>query len=309
MMLDLAGKTLSEGALGRAIAICDSIIDRQKDIPSCYFIKAQALTGVSRVEAAKVAFTKVVELDPDYPSIWFNLGNNAFLREKYKEALKHYTREWERVKEEDSAEEKCAILMQMGRAHKNLGDIKEAISAFKQVIKLNKNHLEVYNDLGHIYRENGELEKALQYQMRALALDPQNADYHYYVGALLYQLGEMDRAISYLKTALAKEPWSHGAHYNLGRALIATGQVAQGQEHLAKVDSLQQKAYDIGLARFSAKTYPNRPTLWIALASLLYENGQYDEALKAYLIADYLEPGNKNTKRAVVKLKRLTTSR
>ena len=94
-------------------------------------------------------------------------------------------------------------------------------------------------------------EKALEYQQRALRLNPENGDYHYYVGALLYQLGEMERAIPYLTTAISKKPWYHGAHYNLGRALIASGQLAQGQAHLAQVDSLQQIAYDIGLARYS----------------------------------------------------------
>ena len=303
-MLDSAGKALAAGAFRQALAICDSVIVRVQDIPYCYFIKAKALTQVNRFYEAKAALTKVLELDPNYPSIWFNLGNNAFLREKYQEALTPYAREWERISPGDSKEKKCAILMQMGRAHKNLGEIEEAISAFEQIIKLDVNHVEVNNDLGHIYRENGEFEKALEYQMRALELDPENGEYHYHVGTLLYQLGEMDKAIPYLTTAMSKKPWYHGAYYNLGRAFIALGRLDQGKAHLAKVDSLQQMAYDIGLARFSAQTHPDRPILWVRLADLFYVDGQYNEALKAYLIAHYLEPKNENTGRAVKNLKR-----
>jgi superkiller protein 3 len=308
-MLDSARKALAEGAFGTAIAICNRVIAQRQDVPYCYFIKAQALTAVNRIPDAKAALTTVLELDPGYPSIWFNLGNNAFRREQYREALTHYAREWERVSPGDSKKEKCAILMQMGRAHKNLGEIDEAISAFEHVIKLDENFVEVYNDLGHIYSENGEFEKALEYQMQAMKLEPENGEYHYYVGTLLYQLGEMEKAIPYLTTAVSKKPWYHGAHYNLGRALIASGQLDRGQAHLARVDSLQQIAHDIGQARYSAQTHPDRPILWVTLADLLYVSGRRDEALEAYLIAHYLEPANKNTERAVIKLKRLMISR
>ncbi len=308
-MLDSAGKALDEGAFGSAIAICNRVIAQRQDLPYCYFIKARALTAVNRFPDAKVALTTVLQLDPGYPSIWFNLGNNAFHREQYREALTHYAREWERVSPGDSKKEKCAILMQMGRAHKNLGEIDEAISAFEHVIKLDENYVEVYNDLGHIYSENGEFEKALEYQMQAMKLQPENGEYHYYVGTLLYQLGEMEKAIPYLTTAISKEPWYHGAHYNLGRALIASGQLERGQAYLAKVDSLQQIAHVIGQARYSAQTHPDRPILWIRLANLLYANGRYDEALQAYLVAHYLEPENKKTERAVMNLRRLIISR
>lgn len=309
IMLDSARKALAEGAFGTVIAICDKVIAQRQDIPYCYFIKAQALTAVNRFPEAKAALTTVLELDPDYPSIWFNLGNNAFRREQYREALTHYAREWERVSRNDSKKEKCAILMQMGRAHKNLGEVAEAISAFERVVKLDENYVEVYNDLGHIYKESGEFEKALACQRQALQLDPENGEYHYYVGALLYQLGEMEQAIPYLTTAVSKKPWYHGAHYNLGRALIASGQLDRGQAHLAKVDSLQQIAQQIGRARYSAETHPDRPLLWVRLANLLYANGRYDEALKAYQVAHYLEPGNKNTEHAVLYLKSLIISK
>jgi tetratricopeptide (TPR) repeat protein len=309
IMLDSAGKALAEGAFGTVIAICDRVIAERQDIPYCYFIKAQALTAVNRFPDAKAALTRVLELDPAYPSIWFNLGNNAFHREQYREALTHYAREWERVSPGNSKKEKCAIQMQMGRAHKNLGEIDKAISAFEQVIKLDENYVEVYNDLGHIYSENGEFEKALEYQMQALKREPQNGEYHYYVGTLLYQLGEMEKAIPYLTTAISKEPWYHGAHYNLGRALVALGQVERGQAYLAKVDSLQKIAQDIGRARYSAQTHPDRSLLWVRLGNLLYANRRYHEALNAYQVAHYLEPENKNIERAVMKLRHLIVSR
>src|SRR5262245_17600129 len=89
-MLDSAGKALAEGAYGMAMALCDSVIVLRQDIPYYHFVKAQALTVVNRLPEAKAALTTVVQLDPDYPSIWFNLGNNAFQREQYREALTHY---------------------------------------------------------------------------------------------------------------------------------------------------------------------------------------------------------------------------
>lgn len=308
-MLASADSALTAKDFRTALSRCDSILKIEPQLAYAHFLRARTLTEVKDLAAAGTELERVVDADPQYPAIWFNLGNNAFLREQYRQALKAYRRQWGFVKQSGGTVEKCSVLIQIGRSHKNLGQVDSAITAFRQVLKLDSKRSEVYNDLGHIAREDGDFERALEYQTRALELAPDNPEFHYFVGALLYQLGRYEEAIPHLRFTSTKKPWYHGAYYNLGRALIAMGRLDEGKTYLAKVDSLQTRAYEIGLARFSAEVNADRPGLWLALGNLYYEDNRYSDALDAYLIASYLEPENKDINREIKELRNLTTNK
>jgi tetratricopeptide (TPR) repeat protein len=102
---------------------------------------------------------------------------------------------------DDPLVKKRATLLQIGKVYKELGEIDQALAAFQQVLQLDENYDEAYDELGQIYQEEGELEKALQAKRRALELSPENGDYSYYVGTLLFKLGRPGEAIAYLEKA------------------------------------------------------------------------------------------------------------
>jgi superkiller protein 3 len=78
------------GAYATVLAICDQIDKKAADLEYVYFLRGQALTKLDRHEEARTAFEKVLEINPDFPAIRFNLGNNAVHRGRYHEALNYY---------------------------------------------------------------------------------------------------------------------------------------------------------------------------------------------------------------------------
>jgi len=296
------------GAYTTALAICDQIDKRVSNFDYAYFIRGQALTKLNRHEEAKTALERVVEINADFPAIHFNLGNNAVQRGQYHEALHYYHAEHAAVRPDDPLVKKRASLLQMGKVYKELGEIDKALAAFQQVVQLDENCHEVYDEIGHIYQENGQLEKALHAKMRALELNPENDEYSYYVGALLFQLGRPGEAIPYLEKVKEKRPWFYGVYYNLGRSLLAVGRNAEGERYLAMVDRLQDRNAQLGVAKTSAELHGS-PDKWLIYAGMLYEDKRYEEALAAYQVANSLDPRNPISTQAVSKLKRVLAKR
>jgi tetratricopeptide (TPR) repeat protein len=304
MLLLEAEQVLAGRDFLKVVSNCTAIIKQSPELATAHFILGSALMEVEQYEEAKTAFENVLSLNPDYPAIRFNLGHNAFLREQFPEALAFYNEEKSHIEPDDPLEKKRAIFMQIGRCHKRLGQIEEAVATFQLVVELDKNYHEVYNDLGEIYQQDGEYEKALKTRMRALELAPGTSEYAYYVGILLYKLERYEEAIVYLRQAAVDKPWIPGIYYNLGRSLVALGQIEEGQQYLVKVDSLQEKASQLNLAEYNAQVN-DTARMWAIYADMLYRDQRYEEALRAFEKAHFLAPGDKGIGNAVVNLTKL----
>jgi len=62
---------------------------------------------------------------------------------------------------QDSAEECCNVLRDLGR-------VEQAIESYQQAIKLNPDYAEPYNNLGNVLREQGKLDEAVTVIRQAL---------------------------------------------------------------------------------------------------------------------------------------------
>lgn len=98
--------------------------------------------------------------------------------------------------------------------------IQAAISEAKQLIKLNPNNAQYWENLANTYRtmiplaEGADAWTISSYQ-RAIILDPQNPSYRLSLGSVYYLLKRYDQAITFFEQAVALKPdWSNG-YYNL----------------------------------------------------------------------------------------------
>ncbi len=307
-LLKRAEWAMENGAYTTALAICDQLDKRVPNFAHAYFLRGQTLTNLNRHDEARTAFEKAQTLDPNFPAIRFTLGNNAAQRKQFREALKYYEAERAAMLPDTPLPKQRAILLQTGRAHKELGEIDKARAAFQQVVVVDENFAEGYAELGQIYQEEGELEKALAAQMHALELQLENGDYSYYVGALLVQLGRPSDAVAHLEKAKAQRPWFHGVYYHLGRSLIAMGRKREGERYLALVDSMQARDSQLGVAKTNAEQQ-DTPEKWMRYADMLYHDKRYMEALETYQVAQYLNPRDSLAVKAVLKTKRVLAVR
>ena len=277
-----AQMAMSEGQYAAAMRGVDEAIRRAPNYSRAHFMRGQLLTRMDSLDSARNSFEFVRAIDPDYPAILFNLGNNAVLRRQYEDALIFYREERSRMPAEAPDANRVALLMQMGNVFRELGEADSARAAFQKVIARDERSDLAYDALGQVYQEEGELENALEARKRALELNPNNGGYAYHVGSLLFQLGRPADAIEYLEQSKRKLPWFYGSSYNLGRSMIALGRTVEGERYLTLADSLQERQGELGLAKARAEAR-GTPSAWLAYADMLYEDERYEEALQAYL--------------------------
>ncbi|MEE9166476.1 MAG: tetratricopeptide repeat protein [Candidatus Neomarinimicrobiota bacterium] len=308
-LLIKAEDSFHQGDFNTALKLTDSAAVDAPELADIPYLQGLIFAKVTQLNRAKAAYERVVALDPNYRAAWFKLGNNAFRRYKYGEAVSMYRKEQQLAREKAQAshgeidlERQRTTLLQLGRAYIELGKVDSAEQAYLQAIAIDGSYAEAYSDLSALHKDNGDYQTAIAYSRKALKLDPETVHHHYFLGLLLAQTGQEQEAIGYLKTAIEQRPWHPGAHYNMGQALIRLGRMEEGRDYLAGIDSIQTLADLIDEAEFTARVNPDVPRRWIKLARLLRRAGRHQEAMDAYDVALYLSPKSVTIQRNVANL-------
>lgn len=294
-MLIQSQQALKRRALQKALALADSVVRRAPRLADAHFQRARVLSELKRFNDAENAYRKVLSLDPNYRGAWFNLGNNAYRRQNYKEALRYFQKEQDR-------HPSASALVEIGKAYKAIGKIDSARQAHQRALQRDSSQAAAHARLGQLYEEEGQLETALQHSRRALEVEPDNVNYQYVVGLQLFQLGRYDEAIDHFKTVIEERPWHHGAHYNLGQALVRTDRSEEGKRYLSRADSLEEQQREIERLESVAQDSPGDPGRWKKLGDAYRQAGRLTEAWEAYSIALYLSPRNPTLRNNVAQL-------
>jgi protein O-mannosyl-transferase len=122
----------------------------------------------------------------------------------------------------------CALL--------DKGQIDEAISHFREFVRLRPELGNSHYNLGIALYKKGQLDEATRQLQEATRLDPDDADAHFNLGTAFYQQGRTGEAIGQFQETIRLKPDGAEAHNNLGTALGMQGQtdeaIRQFQEAL-----------------------------------------------------------------------------
>jgi len=151
-------------------------------------------------------------------------------------------------------------------AHKAIGDVMlkkgqadEAISEFREAIRIEPDYPEACDNLGNALHIKGRTDEAISEFREAIRLKPDYAEAHNNLGAALCDTGKIDEAISEDQEAIRLKPDYADAHNNLGAALGGKGRTdeaisqfgeairlkpdyADAQNNLAKALELKAKS-------------------------------------------------------------------
>ncbi len=153
----------------------------QPDDLSAQYGLALALAESGRPESALEAIKEAISQRPDDPVMTIDLGRIYFLAGQHSRAADTL------LGIDNIAEYGQDGLFYLGRSQMSLGDIKAAISTFKQVNENFPDHQRSLYFLGSCYGELGELDKA-----------------HYFLGRYYRQAGENENARFHFNQALEK---------------------------------------------------------------------------------------------------------
>ena len=138
-----------------------------------------------------------------------------------------------------------------GRNRFDAGDVKGAIDAYLQAIKLEQGSAEVYLNLGHAYLKLQKDNEAIKAFKQSLKLNPDQPETAYGLGLASFRRGQFQEAIDGFKKAIALEPKMAKAHYGLTLAYQELGNSKGVIEHYRILERL-----DKTLARKVALTFP-----------------------------------------------------
>jgi predicted O-linked N-acetylglucosamine transferase (SPINDLY family) len=162
---------------------------------------------------------KALALDPDNAEFHTNLGNTLYELKRYEAAIASY----------DAAlalnPNFAGGFYNRAMALYDLSRFEAAVASFDQAIALNPDHARAHNQRGNALHDLRRFEAALASYAKAISLQPNYADAHNGQGNALLELEQYEAALAGFERAIALQPGYADAHNNRGNALFELGQV------------------------------------------------------------------------------------
>lgn len=115
------------------------------------------------------------------------------------------------------------ILINLAVLYHRQGNIAESIMEFKKTLNLDQDNKEAHNYLGKIYMQSGQIDEAIQEFKEVSRIDPGDPENHNNLGVAYHQKGLTDEAIKEYLEALRDQPEKAETYFNLGVAYMAKG--------------------------------------------------------------------------------------
>jgi len=130
----------------------------------------------------------------------------------------------------------------LGDALKEKGDLNAAIDSYRQAISLQPDHVAALNNMGNAQKARGNLDAALDFYRQALKLRPELAEIHNNIGNVLYDQGELQAAMDSYKQAVKIRPGYTPAWWNLSGTAAGIDEAANSIDRCLAADPAHAQA-------------------------------------------------------------------
>lgn len=202
-----------------------------------------------RLEEARAAFRRTVEIKPDLAEAYNNLGLIDAAQNHIQEAIAGYRRA-------------LALKPSFAHAHNNLalaqrqvGQLDAAIESCRAAVAHSPDFPQARSNLGCFLQEAGKYEEAIEVLKAALELDTSYPQAFNNLGICYWRLGRYDEAIESYRRAIALDSEGAAAFNNLGSALRDKGELDEALDCYERAIQLQ--------ADYAAPRW-NRSLIWLS---------------------------------------------
>ncbi|MFH1135405.1 MAG: tetratricopeptide repeat protein [Pseudomonadota bacterium] len=186
-----------EAALEKYLAAMDVT---KKSMASLHFKIGQAHEMMSQEGQAEADYHEAIGLSDVFVDAYDALGAIQLRNQRPEDALRFFFRSSEISPL--NADRQLAL----GEALLQTGHFSEAERAFKMVLDLDPNAVNVFNRLGISLRRQKKTEEALQYFLKALEKTGEDENLLYNISRVYFDKGDLALAKNYLKKALKLKP-------------------------------------------------------------------------------------------------------
>ncbi len=257
--------------------------------PKVYFELGYAFEKMGQTDSAVKTYNYCLQLKPDYANAVKQLGNIAYNKADYENALMQFAKyeaavkiavtdylywhqkgfaynalnNYEAAKASllKSAEYKTDYFntwLELGFACTKLKQNDDAINHYNKAIAIDaKSHIP-YNGIADVYRDNKkDMDIALTWYQKTLTVKTDERKACYGIGYCYNSKTKYSEAIPYLKKAIEKEPTYTAAYVELGYSYFKINDFIQAQANLNKAIELNPKnetgRYYLGLLYINQK--------------------------------------------------------
>ena len=188
-----------------------------------------ALRSGGDIQGAENAYLEAVQLQPDHPTLYHNLGGLALETEDRQRATEYFQQAI-RLGSTDAKGHWA-----LARLYYDVGKQKQALEICAHLLddNLQETDPDFYFDMGMSLYNWGYIDEAEKAYRRTLALDAFHIAAHNNLGWICYSTKRLNQAITHYRFVLEKS--SHSvAQFNLGLAYLASGDSATAQAAYAQ---------------------------------------------------------------------------
>jgi len=256
--------------------------------PMFQVLSALACKGTGRREAGYQAVSQAVETWPDEPR-WHALA--ASLSDDPDQGIRHLETAL------DMEPEFPGHYLQLGDAHLQNNQAREAVSVLEQGLELTPEHTEIWLTLARAYRMMGELGRAFHCADRAAEISPDHLTARKMAAELAYQGDDFASAEKHLSVLLHKAPQDPEALNLLSRTLAAQNEpeealkiidqaLARGTDQLemklqraALIQEIEGPHAAVDTLRVINSEHPGQYPVILDLVETLSQAGETDQAI------------------------------
>ena len=162
----------------------------------------------------------------------------------------------------------------LGNALDALGQVEEAIGAYRAALRLQPGEADFHYNLGNALRTQRRLDEAIQAYHEALRADPAHVRASHNLANAYREKGQLNDCIAASRATIRLSADHSGAYHTLGHALRLSGRLDEAITALRRAAELARENSEI----------------WNKLSIALAERGFLDESVSAGLEALRLEP-------------------
>jgi len=215
--------------LERADSLFEDRINFGDDNVFNFFYRGRIAVEQERLDDARGFFEKAIKKEPAFVDSWLNLGYILSEQDSIGQAVDLYRKGLGEVAQH---EDSIRLYFALGAALERNGQFYEAVSTFKDLIAMEKNHAPALNYLGYMLADRGEeLLYALELINRALEISPNNGAYIDSYAWVQYKLGNYDLALAELQKAISLMDDDAVLFEHLGDVYKALGDLEKAEHY------------------------------------------------------------------------------
>ncbi len=189
----------SDGQLDRADSLFESRIEFGDENILNYFYRGRIAFEEKRFTEASSFLRQTIRKDSSFADGWLNLGFVYRELDSLDKSIEILRRGVEFCADD---KDKTRLLFALGASLERAGQFYEAVTVFRELIRINSEHAPALNYLGYMLADRGEqLTYALELIEKAMAISPDNGAYIDSYGWVYYRMGNFDLALTELQKA------------------------------------------------------------------------------------------------------------